>query len=227
MQSKPKLMNFPTPADSSSNDNQSNTEAAPEPEPKPKEWYETLSDEENEAFQNYWAVVDTYRGIKKLCLTHLFDDVSNKQNSEIASLRDRSPIADHYVFYQKAKEDVKDTIQKLRKDGDIPTKAGLREYKANVEPEFEHTVLTKENAENNGVNPETFNDKEDNILFPEAYEFPTDDDGNLIIWAKQSGDELDNDEVLEIVSGASGVGDKTATNVVEALEESGATIVWE
>lgn len=222
-------MAFPTPPTSSSNDNQPNSE--PEPEPEPKEWYETLSDEEHEAFQDYWAIVDTYRGLDKVALTNFYDDFDDSdysgKNSKIASLRDRSPIADHWVFYQNQKEEQKDVIQKLRDDGDIPNNAGLREYKANVEPDFEHEVINKDNAVESGLNPATFNDKEDDIIFPDAYEFPTDDNGELIIWAKQSGDELDNDEILEIVSGASGVGDKTATNVVEALEESGATIVWE
>lgn len=225
MQPKLKLMNFPTPADSDSTNNQP-TEAA-ETETETLEWYETLSDEANEAFQNYWAVVDTYRGLKKLCLTHLFDNPDGVSNSEIASLRDRSPIADHWVFYQEQKETQKEAIQQLRDDDEISTQAGLRGYKANVDADFDHTILSEDNAQDNGVKPDTFYDDEDPIFMPEAYEFPTDSEGNLEIWSAQSGDKLSDSDRFQVISDAEGVGDKTAENVIETLTEAGVELVWE
>ncbi|UBF22688.1 hypothetical protein HRTV-25_gp107 [Halorubrum tailed virus 25] len=224
-QTKPKLMAFPTPNDSNDS-NQNNAAAAePEPEPEPESVYDTLSDEQIETLQDYWMVVDTYRGISKLCRTHLFGDGDRPSNADIAALKGQSPLADHFVFYKDAKDDMKASLREMRENGDIPSEVGLRGFKEEIEPDFEHEVLNVENAADFGVNPETFTDNDDDILIPDEYEAPTDDEGNLVVWAAESGDEVSDDEVLETLKTVNRLGDKTAEGAVEALKEAGYKVV--
>ena len=218
-------MSFPTPS-SSSNDNENSSPAVEtEPEPEPESVYETLSDEQIETLQDYWMVVDTYRGISKLARTHLFENGDRPSNADIAALKGQSPIADHFVFYKDAKDDMKTSLREMRENGDIPSEVGLRGFKEEIDPDFEHEVLNRDNAADFGVNPATFTDNDDDILIPNEYEPETDDDGNLVVWSAESGDEVSDDEVLETLKTVNRLGEKTAEGAVKALKAAGYKVI--
>ncbi|OYR58507.1 hypothetical protein [Halorubrum halodurans] len=210
-------MAFPTPKTTDVSNTNTDSEAA---DPEPESVYETLSDEHLELLKEYDMVVETYRGVRKIAATHLFTNPEDVSNSDIASHVGRSPLADHYVFYKDAKDDIKQQLRELRSDEEIPGEVSLPGYRDwNGEPDFDHEILSRDNAADEwGVNPKTFYDDEDEIYFPEAYEPPVDDDGNLIVWAKESGDEATDDEILSLlIDEADGCGEKTAENVLETL----------
>lgn len=216
-------MNFPTPSDSVSTETETNTET--ETETEEKSVYETLSDEVVEDLQEYWMVVDTYRLVGKLARTHLFDSPDSVSNADITALQDRSPIAAHFVFYKEHKDDLKAHFQTLRNDEEIPSEVGLRGFKEEMDPDFDNTELSRDNAEEFGINPEAFYDDEDPILVPEEYEPETDEEGNLVVWNAEEGDEVTDDELLNTLEGVSGVGPKTTPKILEALSEAGYKVV--
>ena len=218
-------MAFPTPNTDVSTATETTEAAEAEAEPEEKSVYETLADEHIKALQDYWQIVEAYRGVKKLALTHLFEDPSGVSNADIAALKDRSPLAEHFVFYREAKNDKKDEFRTLREDGDIPKKVGLRDFKEEVEPDFDYEVLNGENAADFGVNPAAFYEDEDEILVPDEYDAPTDNDGNLVVWKAETGDEVADDEVMNTLQGVDRIGEVKAEEALEALKEAGYKVV--
>jgi hypothetical protein len=212
-------MNFPTPGETAvSTDSTTETETETE-----VSVYETLSDDHKELFQTYWAVVETYRGVKKLAVTYLFDNPEGVSNADVAALQDRSPLAEHFVFYKEQKDALKDQFRTLREDGEIPKETSLPGFKDDMDPDFEYKVLSAENsADEWGINPETFYEDEGEIWFPEDYEAPTDDEGNLLVWNKETeDDEVVLENILKIAEDTDGIGDKTLEALKENLKKHG------
>ena len=205
---------FPTPDETAVS---TATETETETETEEKSVYETLADEHTEMLTDYWMVVETYRGVKKLALTHLFDSPEGVTNADIAALADRSPLAEHFVFYRETKNDMKDEFRTLREDGEIPKEVSLPGFKDETDPDFDYEVLSADNAADWGVNPETFYEDEDEILVPDEYEAPTDDDGNLVVWKNTEGG-FSVEEVLKVAADTDGIGEKTLAALKANLE---------
>lgn len=205
-------MAFPTPADSSSTTTETTTE---DDEQTP---FEQLTDEQRETYQDYWGVVETYRGVKKMCLTHLFDNPEGVTNDEILAHTEHSPLAEHFEFYMEQKNDLKDSLRDSRDDGDLPEQMSLPDFKDETDPDFEYEVLSVENAEDWSINPEAFYDDEDAIWVPDEYEPPTDDDGHLTVWHNSPEGGLSVSQVLDIAEDTDGIGQKTLENLKANLE---------
>lgn len=217
-------MSFPTPADSSTA--AANTTEDTEAEAEEKSVYETLSDEAVELYDDYDMIVETYRLVRKAAVTHLFDSPKGVSNADIAALKGRSPLADHFVFYKEAKDDLKDQFRELRANDELPTEVSLPGYREWAEsPNYDHETITADNAADFGINPETFNDDEDPVHLPDEYEPVTDDDGNLVVWAAESGDTVADDDVISTLQGVDRIGDKKAEAALEALKDAGFEIV--
>jgi hypothetical protein len=217
-------MSFPTPSRNVSNAAETTEAAETEAETEEETVYEALNDEITEKLQEYWMVVDTYRGISKLARSHLFETPEGVTNADITALQDRSPLASDFVFYKEAKDDLKAHFQDLRNDDEIPNEVGLRGFKEEMAPEFDSDELSRDNAEEFGVNPEAFYDDEDPILVPDEYEPETDEDGNLVVWTAEAGDEATDEEVISTIKDTSGV-DSKAPDVLETLKEAGYKVV--
>jgi hypothetical protein len=82
-------------------------------------------------------------------------------------------------------------------------------------------VITKENAEDFGINPEFMGEDEEIVVF-DALELPTDENDELAVW--ESAPETDGDftaaQVLEIAEGTKGIGKKSLARLAENLEEA-------
>lgn len=219
-------MSFPTPADYSINNEQTAAAAEPAAEPEPESVYETLSDEILELYKDYDQVVETYRLIRKAAATHLFDSPKGVSNADIAALKDRSPIAGHFVFFKDAKDDLKDQFRELRANDELPSEVSLPGYREWAgSPNYEHETITADNAAEHGINPATFNEDEDPIHLPEEYEPVTDEKGDLVKWAAETGDEVADDDVQATLMGVDRIGEKKAEAAVEALKEAGYKVV--
>lgn len=219
-------MSFPTPADYSINNEQTAAAAEPAAEPEPESVYETLSDEILELYKDYDQVVETYRLIRKAAATHLFDSPKGVSNADIAALKDRSPIAGHFVFFKDAKDDLKDQFRELRANDELPSEVSLPGYREWAgSPNYEHETITADNAAEHGIDPTTFNDDEDPIHLPEEYEPVTDEKGDLVKWTAETGDTVESEELHKVLMDVDRVGSKTAADIRKAFSEAGMKVV--
>jgi hypothetical protein len=202
-------MAFPTPDETAVS-----TETANPTETEPET---TFGGNRDDDYEDYWAICDAYRGIKKMCLTHLFDGdkVSNRTIEDKAEV---SPLAEHFVFYKEQKDGIKATLKERRANDELPKGASLPAYREEFEtPDFDHDVLTADNADEWGLTAGVFRDDEDAIFVPEAYEPPMDDDGNLIVYHSQDTDGPSLEAVLAAAAETDGIGEKTLENLKENI----------
>ena len=205
------IVNFPNPSDVSTETE--TTETEPEPE--------TVYDGRHDEQEGYWAVVDTERYIQKLCLTYdVGVDTSGKRPYARYNDVDNSPLADHGLTYYRSKTEQADDLADKRESGELEDDQNLPAYKDQFEtPEWDHGVVTKENARDYGVDPEFMGDDEQ-IFVPDEYDLPTDENDELLVWSEtpEAGDGLTVAQVLEIADGVKGLGPKTHERLAEALE---------
>ncbi|QSG06382.1 hypothetical protein [Halapricum desulfuricans] len=212
-------MKFPTATATVSTETQ--TETQTEPEPEEVSVYETLSEEIIEKLHEYDDVVETYRGVKKLALTHLFESPEGVTNADIVALKDRSPIAEHFVFFRDRKNELKSEFRDLRNNDEIPKEVSLPGFREEVEPNFEFEILSVETAEEWGVDPATFFEDEDEIRVPADYKPPMNDDGELLVFFEEEeteGGDFTLEEVLEIAEETDGIGPKKVEALKACLE---------
>jgi hypothetical protein len=211
-------MNFPTPAVDVSNETETNTETETE----------TVFDGRTDEYETYWAVVDAYRFLGKLARTYLFiaeDRENGVTNADIAALVDRSPIARDWQFYKETKDEIKDDLND-RRGSDFPQEASLPTYKDEMEtPDFDCMEITEDTLEDFGIAADTWSDRDELICLPSEYEPETDDEGNLLVYFAEEGDEVSDDAVLEAFRSVDRIGDVKATEALEALKEAGYTVV--
>ena len=202
-------MNFPTPSETDS-DSAANTETETE----------TVYDGRMDDMEEYWAVIDTERFLQKMCLT--YGVAVDGEFARYTDAEGESPIADHGLFYYRTKKEMGSELSDRRADGDLNDDQNLPNYKDQFgELETDHVVVSKENAEDFGLDAELFEDDEE-IQLPEEYEPETDDDGNLIVWYETDGQsEYTKDDVLDALNGVSGIGPKKAGKALNALQDAG------
>ena len=208
-------MNFPTPSDSNGD-----SAATTETETETETVYDGRMDEQEE----YWAVIDTERFLQKLCLTNgvAVDDSGKRPYARYTDAEGESPLADHGLFYYRTKKEMGGELADLRSDGDLNDDQNLPNYKHEFgAPEFDHVVVTAENAEDFGLDAEIFGDDEE-IFLPTDYEPETDDDGNLVVWYETENDaEYTKDDVLTALNDVKGLGPKKAGKALNALQDAG------
>jgi hypothetical protein len=203
-----KPMSFPTPAETAveTENTATVTEEAP------------IYDGRMEEMEDYWAVIDTERFLQKLCLT--LDVAVDGEFARYTDAEGESPIADHGLFYYRTKKDMAGDLADRRSEGDLNDDQNLPNYKDQFgELEQDHTVITKDNAEDFGLDADLFEDDEE-ISLPDEYEPETDDEGNLVVWYNQDGDYSQND-VLTALNAVKGIGPKTAGRALNALQDAG------
>jgi hypothetical protein len=181
---------------------------------------ETVYDGRHDGQEEYWAYVDTERFVQKLCLS--FDVANDGGYARYTEAEGESPLADHGLFYYRQKKEMAAELSEKRSDGEMNDDQTLPEYKNQFEtPEWDHVVVSAENAEDYGIDPELFGDDEE-IHVPEEYQPETDEDGTLVIWYETDGDsEYTKNEVLEALKSVSGIGDAYAGRQLNALEDAG------
>lgn len=200
-------MNFPTPSESVS------TETTTETETESKTFEERSDD-----FETYWAVVDTERFLQKMCLN--YGVAVDGKFARYTDAEGESPLADHGLFYYRQKKELAADLRGRRDDGDLPDDATLPTYTDEYpEPEYDHVVVSQENAEDFGLDADLFEDDE-TIFLPSEYEPETDDDGNLVVWYNSDVEYTKND-VLTALKSVDGIGDKTAGKALNALKDAG------
>lgn len=203
-------MSFPTPADNDSN-------AAETTETETETVYDGRMDDQ----EDYWAVVDTERFLQKLCVANnvaVDDGFARYTDAE-----GESPLADHGLFYYRQKKETGSELSDRRSDGDMNEDQTLPAYTDQFgSPEYDHVVVSAENAADFGLSADQFEDDEE-IHLPTAYEPETDADGNLVVWydADEDTAEYTKDDVLDALNGVKGVGDKTAGRALNALQDAG------
>jgi hypothetical protein len=181
---------------------------------------ETVYDGRHDGQEEYWAYVDTERFVQKLCLS--FDVANDGGYARYTEAEGESPLADHGLFYYRQKKETADELADLRSDGEMNDDQNLPNYKDQFgTPEWDHVVVSAENAEEYGIDPELFGDDEE-IHVPEEYQPETDEDGTLVIWYATDGDsDYTKDDVLKALNGVKGIGDKKAGKALNALEDAG------
>jgi len=192
---------------------------------------EAVFPQRDEDYEAYRATVETYRFVRKLAESWLFpdragDDDNRVTNKEIEGLADKSPLADHFVFYKKQKKAIKDGLKADREDGDRPKSHSLPAYKKEwPEPEYEYDTVTEDDLEALGIHPGTWYDSDEEIHVPAEYEPETDDDGKLMVWYPSARMDLADEDkdavvarVLEIASETDGIGEKTLASLKANLE---------
>lgn len=200
-------MNFPTPADNGSNAVNNDDSTAV---------YDSRMDDQEE----YWAVVDTERFLQKMCVS--YGVAVDNGFARYTEAEGESPLADHGLFYYRTKKEMADDLSSRREDGDLDSDQTLPEYKDQFEtPEYDHVVVSADNAGDFGLDADLFDDNEE-IFLPEDYEPETDGDGNLVVWYETDGETTyTKDDVLETLRGVDGIGPKTAGKALNALESAG------
>jgi hypothetical protein len=132
-----------------------------------------------------------------------------------------SPLAQCGLHHYRTKKE-------LKEERDEPV--NLPEYRECFpEPAYDHFVVTADNADDFGIDPDYFGEDTDPITVPESLELPKNDDGNVAVEgdSSESDDRLTPEEATDIMTNGHKVGDKTAGAAFNALEEAGAKIVWE
>jgi len=201
-------MNFPTPAESVSAETETQTETEESP----------IFGERNDDFEAYDAVINTEGVLQLLCLTNgvgVDGDFARYTEAE-----GESPLADHGLFYYRQKNEMKADFRERRESGDLPEDANLPNYREEFpEPDFDHVVVSKENAAEFGIDPEVVPEDREYTL-PTDYEPETDDDGNLIVWYESTSNHSVNDYLAALES-VDGIGKKTSGRALNALQAAG------
>lgn len=174
-------------------------------------------DSRHDKLEQYWAYVDAVRFFKKLCEQY---DVAVQDNGyvQFTDASDASPIAADGLMYYKKKEQLKSELQDDRADGTLESDQDLPAYRDQFEsPEFEHTEVTAENAEQVALSPDQFEDDEA-LHIAEAYEPETDEKGAPVIWWDDGVTERD---IAESAMQVKGIGSQKAGKVVNQLRRDG------
>jgi hypothetical protein len=197
-------MSIKLPTQTASNDNNQNNSGANN---DPKAKYEG----HEETYNDYWQAVGMVRYLGKACRT-----------LGVAKVKDEgsSPWADHYVHFRAIKDDLKDRVNGDGEEDALP--GSLPDFRNVFEtPEWDHIEVTKENAADYGLDPETFNDDEDPIYVMADYEAPEE------VYYAESGEEATEDDVTEALTTVDGIGEGRAEKALEALKDAGLTVVYE
>lgn len=162
-----------------------------------------------ETYNDYWQAVGMVRYLGKAC-----------RSLGVAKVKDAgsSPFADHYVHFRDLKDGLKDEVNGNDDHEALP--GSLPDFRDNVgTPEWDHTEVTAENAEEFGLDPETFKEDEDPIYVMDSYEAPEE------VWYAEEGEEADEQAVVDALSEVSGIGEARAEKALKALKDAGMTVV--
>jgi len=183
-------------------------------------------DDRNDDQEQYWANVNCYRAINKIMLDN---DVAVTENGGIFAKKaeNESPLAALGVQLYNAKDELGTELTERRKSDEWDDDMTLPNYKEQFgTPEWKHTKVTAENADEEGFNSEFFDD--DEVLFIPA-DFgdllPT-NDGGLVVWydTDENSPEpatVSKAAVLESLNNTEGVGQKSAGRILNQLQADG------
>ena len=200
------------------------TAAETETETKTETETETVYDGRHDGQEEYWAYVDTERFVQKLCLS--FDVAVDGGYARYTEAEGESPLADHGLFYYRQKKELAAELSEKRSDGEMNDDQTLPNYKDQFgTPEWDHVVISAENAEEYGIDADLF-DEDEEIHVPEEYQPETDEDGTLVIWYETDGDsEYTKADVLAALNSVTGIGDKKSGQALNALIDAGIVTV--
>lgn len=183
--------------------------------------------ERMDAQEEYWAAVECFRAANKMLRQH---DIAVQDNGSVFAkeAENESPLAALGVQLYLAKDEQGSELTEQRKSGDLDDEQNLPNYKDQFgTPEWDHTEVTADNAEELGVDSEHFDDDE-TLFVPDDFSdlIPTKDNGSLKLYYDTDTDSpepatVSKEAVLESLNDTEGIGKKTAGKALNQLEADG------